>query len=344
MIDSLRCAIIGYGYMGEIRARVIQQHPDLLLTLICEPNLQTSLPGEGATFTKDSSDVVSSDVDVVFICTPNKSIPDLVIQCLDQQKHVFCEKPPGRTVDDILRIREAETRNPRSKLMFGFNHRYHPGIMRAKNIVDSGGMGEILTLRGLYGKSGGRGFKDSWRNDASVSGGGILLDQGVHMLDLFNFFLGRFISVKAFMSDRYWGFDVEDNAMVILKSESGQLATLHSSATFWKHMFQLSITLEQGYINLDGLLSKSGSYGRETLHIGQRQFETESEAVGNPSEEVIYFDNDSSWTLEVGQFIEYILSDEPVVENTSRDALSVMELVHRCYKDDGKVTRRREQS
>jgi len=269
----------------------------------------------------------------VFICTPNHLIPKLAIECLERGKHVFCEKPPGRTLEDIVQMRNAENRNLGTKLMFGFNHRYHPGVLRAKSIVDSGRMGKIIALRGLYGKSGGKNFDKSWRNDFKISGGGILLDQGIHMLDLFNYFLGGFTSVKSFLSNGHWGFDVEDNAIVILKNDHGQLAMLHSSATFWKHMFQLNVILEKGYLSLEGLLSKTGSYGRENLVIGRRQFEDEAEALGNPSEETIYFDKDRSWEIEVNQFINCILDDKPVIESNSTDAYNAMELIHRCYQD-----------
>jgi len=188
-------------------------------------------------------------------------------------------------------------------------------------------------LRGLYGKSGGKHFPQSWRNDIEVSGGGILLDQGIHMLDLFNFFLGGFVSVKSFISNSHWGFDVEDNAVVILQTEANQLAMLHSSATFWKHMFQLTVVLEEGYLIVEGLLSKTGSYGRETLTIARRQFEDEAEAVGNPSEEVVYFDRDRSWELELERFTSAIRNDTPIVGSASSDALEVMELVTKCYEE-----------
>lgn len=319
--------------MGEIRRRVIERNEYSSLKMICEVNKEKLSTDQGFVVTRDPAAVIESDVDAVFICTPNYQIPDLTIRCLDRGKHVFCEKPPGRTLKDIEEMRNAEKRNVGSKLMFGFNHRYHPGISRAKSVVDSRRLGEIITIRGLYGKSGGNNFHKSWRNNYKVSGGGILLDQGIHMLDLFNYFLGDFKYVNSFLSNSHWGFDVEDNAIVILKNDNSQLAMLHSSATFWKHMFQLNIILEQGYLKLEGLLSKTGSYGRETLVIGRRQFEDEAESTGNPFEEIIYFDKDLSWDMEVNKFISYILNDEPVLESNSRDAYNAMELVHKCYKD-----------
>ena len=334
-MPECKCAIIGYGYMGEIRRRMIEQHPDLELTLVCERDPE-KLDGEQSfQIVREPQAVIDSEADAVFICTPNHLIPELAVQCLTRGKHVFCEKPPGRTLNDIKRICDAESENHGIKLMFGFNHRYHPGVLRAKSIVDSGRMGKVLALRGLYGKSGGKNFEHSWRNDFAVSGGGILLDQGIHMIDLFNLFLGGFTSAKAFMSNSHWGFEVEDNAVAILQNDDNQLAILHSSATLWKHMFQLNIILEQGYLKLEGLLSKTGSYGRETLVIGRRQFEDEAEAVGNPSEETIYFDRDLSWEIEVNHFADCIINDKPVLESNSTDAYKAMDLVHRCYRDSG---------
>ena len=344
MKNHLKCGIIGYGYMGEIRHRVIRDHPKLELSTICDPIPEKLLNQKEILVVSNPIDVIDSDLDVIFVCTPNHLIPEITAQSLGRGKHVFCEKPPGKTLADIQLMQNTEKNNPGTKLMFGFNHRFHPGVMKAKSIADSGRMGKVIALRGLYGKSGGKNFSKSWRNDLEISGGGILLDQGIHMLDLFNYFLGGFTSVKSFMSNCQWNFDVEDNAVVILKNETDQLAMLHSSATFWKHMFQLNIILEHGYLKLEGLLSKTGSYGRETLVIGRRQFEDETEAVGNPSEETIYFDKDLSWELEVGKFVDFILNDQQVSECNSEDAYNAMELVHRCYQDSGFPTYQKEES
>ena len=333
--NVIKCGIIGFGYMGEIRRYVLEQHNNVHLTVICDPDKNKLLNEKHIEVCRDPMEIINSDVDAVFICTPNHLIPHLTIQCLIRGKHVFVEKPPGRVLDDIIGMQTAEEENPGTKLMFGFNHRYHPGVMRAKSIVDSGRLGKVITVRGLYGKSGGKNFIQSWRNDINISGGGILLDQGIHMLDLFNYFLGGFTSAKAFLSNGHWEFDVEENAVVILKNDQHQLAVLHSSATFWKHLFQLNVILDNGYLKLEGLLSKTGSYGREKLVIGRRQFEDESEALGNPSEEIIYFDKDLSWELEVNKFVNYILNDEPVLEGNSIDAYNAMELVHRCYQESG---------
>ncbi len=329
----IRAAIIGYGYMGEIRRRVIEARNDIELVMVCEPDL-TKFKGQVPfKITQDPNDVLNSDADLVFVCTPNNLIPELTVECLKRGKHVFAEKPPGRSLADIELMRTQEDKNPDLKLMFGFNHRYHPGIQRAKNLIESGKFGKLLWVRGVYGKSGGKSFPKSWRNDKAVSGGGILLDQGIHMLDLFNYFCGDFEEVKAFCGRSYWETEVEDNAFVILKNAKGQHGMLHSSATLWKHKFQIEMGLENGYLIVEGLLSKTGSYGRETLKVGRRQFEDEADAVGNPSEEITYFDRDLSWEIEVGKIVECIQNNTRVPESNSKDAWAVMRIVDRAYKN-----------
>jgi predicted dehydrogenase len=330
-MTPLKCGIVGYGYMGEIRRRVIEARDDLGLVGIAETDHGKRARIKSVETFADADELLAKDLDIVFVATPNDVAPKYAIRSLKAGRHVFCEKPPGRSLADIQAIRAAET--GRFKLMFGFNHRYHPAVLKAKAIVDSGRLGRIVNLRGLYGKSGGRNYRQSWRNDPRISGGGILLDQGIHMLDLFRFFCGDFDDVRCFTSASFWKCEVEDNAYVILRGEGGVHAMLHSSATLWRHTFRIDITLEQGYLVVEGLLSKSGSYGRERLVVARRQFEDETEAVGNPSEEITSFDRDQSWELEVGAFVDCIRNDTPVEVSNSKDALRVMEIIDRAYRD-----------
>ncbi len=330
MGDRLRAGIVGYGYMGEIRRRNVDSRDDLQLAGICDPRFSDSAR-VGAPLFGTYQDLIAAGLDVLFVCTPNSVSPDVIVYALEHGCHVFCEKPPGRNVDDVRRIIAAERARPELKLIFGFNHRHHPGVTDAKALADSGTLGRILTLRGVYGKSGGDGFERSWRNDPATGGGGILLDQGIHMLDLFRFFCGDFEEVAGMAVTAYWSIPVEDNAFVLLRNSRGQLAQLHSSATSWKHTFRLEIGLERGYLTVTGLLSKTGSYGRETLLIGRRPANGENVALGNPREELVYYDRDPSWDLEVGHFVECIQSGKPITQGTSLDALRVMEIIDRVY-------------
>lgn len=333
MTEPLRAGIVGYGYMGRIRRQNIADHPDLELAAICDPGCLEAITGLNVPVYDRWENLVAADLDVVFACTPNNLIPEVAIRALNSGRHVFCEKPPGRSLADIQRIHAAEQDNPGCRLLFGFNHRHHPGITDGKAIIDSGALGDILTLRGVYGKGGGYDYHTSWRNDPDIGGGGILLDQGIHMLDLFRLFVGDFSEVVGMRGITAFDVPVEDNAFVLLRTPRGQMAQLHSSATSWKHTFRLEIGCERGYIVVSGLLSKTGSYGRETLVVGRRPAPGERAAIGNPREETIYYDDDPSWDIEVAHLVECIRQNKPVEKGTSQDALRVMEIVDRVYRE-----------
>ncbi len=160
----IKCAILGYGYMGEIRLRVMTESDSFEPVLICEPSAEkrAKIKQTGVEISDDPEQIFRSDIEAVFVCTPNDKIPDFVCRCLAAGKHVFAEKPPGRNYDDIQQIIRVEKENPKQKLMFGFNHRYHPGVQRAKKMIESEALGKVLWVRGLYGKSGGKNFAQSW--------------------------------------------------------------------------------------------------------------------------------------------------------------------------------------
>jgi predicted dehydrogenase len=333
----LKVGIIGFGKMGKIRMNVINNHPELSLKGISDivpPEQNETLNCE---FYKNYHDLLKTDIDAVFVSTPNKFTPEIVISALKNKKHVFCEKPPGRTLNDVQNIIKAERENKGLILKFGFNHRYHGAVMEAKSIVESGRLGKILWMRGIYGKSGSADFGKIWRSNKEIAGGGILLDQGIHMIDLFRLFCGDFQEVKSFVTNSYWNIDMEDNAFAILRNEKNQVALFHSSSTQWKHTFSLEIALEQGYVNINGILSSTRSYGQgERLITARKQFENESSAMGNPHEEITYFDQDRSWELEVENFVDCITNDEKVSIGSSEDALKAMELVYKIYDADTK--------
>jgi predicted dehydrogenase len=333
----MKAVIIGYGYMGEIRRRIVEEMEGLELAGICDQFVDAEKVGPNCPHFMDYREAIEQvRPDIVFVCTPNRFSPDVCVFALEQNCHIFCEKPPGRNLSDVQRIIAAEQAHPGLKVMFGFNHRHHPAILEARSIVDAERMGRVLWLRGLYGKSGGSGreFEQSWRNDPELSGGGILLDQGIHMLDLFRFFCGDFNEVHGMLSTCYWDVQVEDNAFVMLRNEVGQVAQLHSSATLWKHTFRLDIGLEEGFLTAQGLLSKSGSYGRETLIIGRKGRKGET-AAGNPREEAVYFDRDLSWDLQVKEFLRCIREDLPITDSSTQDALGVMKIIDEVYNQAG---------
>jgi predicted dehydrogenase len=331
--------IIGLGKQGGIRARTVREHDDAVLISGTDP----APPAKGfddLAILPDHQAVIASDVDAVFVCTPNRFIPEVVSAALDAGKHVFCEKPPGRTVADIERIIDAERRNPGLVLKFGFNHRYHFGIMEAKKIVASGKYGDVLWLRGVYGKAEYSAYPTAWRCDPALAGGGILLDQGIHMLDLFRHFCGEFSEIKSMVRTPEPGSPLEDNAFALLRTADGRIAMIHSSSTQWKHRFTLEIYLEDGYVIVDGQPSTSRSFRDEWLIESRRGM---GFAVGNPPEQATFCNTDPSWELELAEFVDCIRTGEPVRNGTSTDALETMRLVHGIYEADETFAQQRSQ-
>jgi predicted dehydrogenase len=329
-----RVGVIGYGRIGRRRADLVRAHPRLALVAVADPNVGAAPPAECAVH-RDPADLLREALDAVFICTPNAATTDLVVAALDSGRHVFAEKPPGRSVADIDRIREAERRRPELRVKFGFNHREHDSVRLSQALIASGELGRLMWMRGTYGKAGGPGFSADWRANPDIAGGGILLDQGIHMLDLFRLFGGDFTEVKSFVAQRFWQVGLEDNAFALFRRQDGCVAMLHSSATHWNHTFRLEIYLTEGYLVLEGLLTGSQTYGRETLVVGRRDWNDADNARGRPREERYYFDEDRSWEREVDDFVHCIATGAPVEKGSSRDAQRAMELVARVYADDG---------
>ena len=328
---KIRVGIVGFGRVGAGVPIVSFAIPKWNSGPSATLTFNTSANGPASTsrpITTLWSATISMPSSSVLITTPRLTSSWLR---LEAGKHVFCEKPPGRCVADVERIQAAERASGGRKLKFGFNHRYHGSIMEAKQIVDSGRFGRVLWLRGVYGKCGGIQFENEWRNDRNIAGGGILLDQGIHMLDLCRFFCGDFDQVKSLVTTSFWKIPFEDNAFAILSNVSGQVAMVHSSATQWKHEFSLEICMEDGYVHLQGILSSTRSYGDERLTFARKQLEDTTRAFGRPREETIIFDTDDSWTLEVADFAEAILQDRPIASGNSHDALRVMELIETVY-------------
>lgn len=332
--ERLRVGVAGFGVVGRRRRLFIDQNPYLKTVAVSDITFgREGVADDGLRFYPDYNSLFREPLDVLFVCLPNHLASVATIAGLEHGLHVFCEKPPGRTVEDIATVIEVERRNPRLKLKYGFNHRYHESVIEAKRIISSGQFGPIINIRGVYGKSSIIPFSTGWRAERRYAGGGILLDQGIHMLDMIRLFAGDFEEIKSFVSNGYWQHDVEDNAYAIMRSRSGCVAMIHSTATQWQHRFRLEVTLQDALLELTGILSGSKSYGEERLRIIPR---AEGSSVGSVSESSISYLEDHSWCSEIDEFADLIINDRPVENGTSEDALKVMQLVYRVYYADRK--------
>ena len=225
---------------------------------------------------------------------------------------------------------EAEENNLDLKLMFGFSHRHHESMIYAKQVIDSGKLGKILWMRGRYGKSVNENFCKTWRTKKATAGGGIFLDQGIHMLDLFLMMVDNFNEVKAYVSNLFWDLDIEDNVFAIFRNKKGQVASLHSTMTQWRHLFSFEIFLEKGHIVINGLLTNSEVYGQEVLSIAGNRLVAPG-VLWDKEERIIYNVN-TSWENEVKVFFNSIENNLDVPLGNSQDAYKLMRLVDMVYE------------
>jgi len=331
MRGRLKVGIAGYGVVGKRRRHFIDQHSKLETVGVCDRIFPA--PGvfdDGVRYYTHYKDLLDANMDVLFVCMTNDIAPEVTIAGLEKGVHVFCEKPPGRDLDDITRVIQCERRHPGLKLKYGFNHRYHDSVRDALRIIKSGELGPIISIRGVYGKSKMLSFQSDWRTQRALAGGGILLDQGIHMVDMIRLFAGDFMEVHSCVSNSYWKHDVEDNAYALMRSANGVVAMLHSSATQWRHRFHLEITLWRGLLVLSGILSGSKSYGAETLTVAYAG----DEDGGDPREQTTRYNQDNSWGDEIAEFAEAVWDDKAIVEGSSLEALKTMHLVYRIYCAD----------
>lgn len=325
---KFKAGIIGYGKMGKTRHEAINELKCAKVIAISEPNLNEEL--EGIPNVSHEEIINHPEIDAVIVCTPNFLNKDLTIRSLNAGKHVFCEKPPAFTAKEVEEIKEAEVKSGK-KLMYGFNHRHHDSIIRMKELIDSGSYGKVLWLRGRYGKSVTEDYFNQWRAKKELAGGGILLDQGIHMLDLFLYLSGDYDVVKAEVSNLYWHMDVEDNAFVILKdSKTGKVASLHSTMTQWRHLFSLEIFLEKGYMVLNGLITSTMAYGEEVLSVARNR-STAPAATWKDEVSTKYMSN-NSWRYEMDHFFSAIENDTPITIGNSDDALKLMRIIDAVYQ------------
>jgi predicted dehydrogenase len=331
----IKVGIIGAGLIGKKRAESISSgNQEGKIIAICDVDIEKAeaLASKfGADAYEDWKDIIKNkEINTVVVSTPNKYLKEISLTALENNKNVLCEKPLG------ISTREAEeiylkAKEKRRILKTGFNHRHHPAIHKAKELMDNMTIGNIYYIRCIYGHGGRPGYEKEWRASKDLCGGGELLDQGVHIVDLFRWFLGEFIEVFGKINTFYWKIEVEDNAFAIFRTKKGQVAVMHTSWTQWKNRFLFEIFGRKGYLIVDGL---GRSYGTEKLIIGKRKTKgrkTEKNIGGPPQEKVIEFPGpDISWIEEWQEFTSAIKENrEPL--GSGYDGLMANKLIESVY-------------
>src|SRR6185503_17060238 len=319
-----RVALIGCGRVGQKRLDLL---PPGSVTVACDvefgraQRLAAKSPGCLATDSVANA-LAAPNLDAVFIATVNASLAPLAIQAAQAGKHVLVEKPGAVSVQQLDELESVGGKRGVC-VRVGYNHRYHPACLKALEIFRSGVLGPMMFVRGRYGQGGRICYDKEWRADPKLSGGGELIDQGVHLIDLAGIFLGEFTRVEGHTATCYWNMPVDDNAFLSLRTATGATAWLHASCTEWKNLFSLEIYGKHGKLHWEGL---GGSYGLERLTHYRMLPE-----MGPPETTVWEFPRgDESWRIEMAEFFDDIrLKRTPVPGlKEARAALAVVEAIY----------------
>ena len=326
--DELRAAIVGCGRIGERRARALTG----CRLVACADAVRERAESLARVFPdaraeRDWQAVVDrSDVDLVIVSTTHDVLPAVTLAAVSAGKHVLVEKPAARRASELDPVIAAAERAG-ALVRVGFNHRYHPALNKAKAIVERGELGELMFVRGRYGHGGRVGYEKEWRADPRLSGGGELIDQGIHLIDLSRWFLGDFPEVEGFAHTYYWNMPVEDNGFLLLKTARRQVAFLQASCTEWKNLFSFEIYGRLGKLDVSGL---GGSYGTERLTFYRMLPE-----LGPPETTAWEYPMpDTSWERELAEFVEDIrIGRQPSA--SLLDARAALRVVERIYGESG---------
>jgi predicted dehydrogenase len=322
-------AIIGCGLIGRKRLAALGPRPPVLYTCdldaVRAADLAKLAPGCTAV-TDYRVALADARVGAVIVSTLNAALAPITLDAVRAGKHVLVEKP-GALQAESLRAIQTAARAAGVRVRLGYNHRYHPALQQARALIDAGELGPLMFLRGRYGHGGRKGYDREWRADPALSGGGELIDQGVHLIDLAGWFLGEFPTVEGHATTCFWDMPVDDNAFLSLRTAAGQTAWLHVSCTEWKNLFSLEIYGRDAKLALDGL---GGSYGVERITLYKMRPE-----MGPPdTTSWEYPRGDDSWALETRTFVDDIrLGREP--DPGLAEGIRALEVVGEIYRRSG---------
>tara|TARA_B110000003_G_scaffold72284_1_gene73664 strand:+ start:3579 stop:4562 length:984 start_codon:yes stop_codon:yes gene_type:complete len=325
----MNVAIVGCGLIGWKRALSIPSSVNI--HTVCDNNLieaENLSKKVNSNFTDDYNMIINNnDIHIVIISTPNYLIKEIALKALNGGKHVLSEKPLGKNVLESKEMTECAIKN--NKILYtGFNHRFHPSILKAKELIDKKIIGDILHIHGHYGHGGRPGMENEWRMDPALSGGGELLDQGVHLIDLAILFKGVPNKVFGTVGQLAWKSKVEDSASFMLLYENDINFLFSVGWLYWMNKFEFHIYGSGGFLTINGL---GGSYGKEELILGTRNLKGGVPKIKNFS----FVESDSSWTKEWNFFIELINQDKS--SNNGYQANLIVDAIYKSSKKNNTV-------
>jgi predicted dehydrogenase len=325
---SLGVGVVGCGLIGQKRAKALPVSDKVVACADVSVDRASALARPfGAKVVADWRQLVEDPaVDVVIVATPHNSLAEITLGAVDAGKHVLVEKPAARFASELEPVIVARDRN-HVQVHVGYNHRHHRSLRKARELISSGALGELMFIRGRYGHGGRIGYDREWRADPALSGGGELIDQGPHLIDLSRWFLGDFAQVEGRAATYFWNMPVDDNGFMMLRTERGQIAFLQVSCTEWKNLFSLEIYGRDGKLDLNGL---GGSYGVERITWYKMLPE-----MGPPETYAWEYPMaDDSWAVETAAFLDNVRAGRPATTSIE-DAIAALKIVEAIYERSG---------
>ncbi|MHB8138579.1 MAG: Gfo/Idh/MocA family protein [Smithellaceae bacterium] len=325
---SFGVGIIGCGLIGQKRAQALSQGGRLIACAdIKEEKAKALAQTSGAKAFGDWRKLLTMpEVEVVIVATLHDSLAEFTQAAIEAGKHVLVEKPAARNFTELEPVMAAAKRGA-VKVRVGFNHRYHRAFRKARELFETGQLGDLMFIRARYGHGGRIGYDKEWRAKPELSGGGELIDQGSHLIDLSRWFLGDFTEVQGFAHTYYWNMPVDDNGFMMLKTAKQQVAFLHASCTEWKNLFSMEIYGRDGKLEISGL---GGSYGVERLTYYKMLPQ-----MGPPETTIWeYPASDDSWGVEIAEFYDDIRLNRTPSAGL-KDAYEVLKVIEKIYKESG---------
>lgn len=317
-------AIIGCGLIGHKRAKSLNNN---VLLYACDVDFKKAelLSNQYSRCASVTDvDVICEDerVEAVIVSVINNQLYPVSLKLIKAGKHVLIEKPGGITVNELIDLQQS-AKESGSIIRIGYNHRYHPSCIKINELISTGELGDFMFLRARYGHGGRVGYEKEWRANKTISGGGELIDQGVHLIDLASIFMGEYTQIDGHINTYYWKMDVEDNSFLNLKNNKNNTAWLHVSCTEWKNTFSLEAYFKYAKLHWEGL---GGSYGTERLYYYKMTPEM------GPPDTIIYEypKQDNSWNIEMNEFINDIVLKRTAVPGI-KEAINALTVVETIY-------------
>lgn len=327
MFKSLRIFTVGCGLIGNKRAKNINKKYAKIVACndINKNNSEKFSERFNCEIVQNYKSLDLNKFDIVFISTTHDKLFEIAKFFIVRKKNIFIEKPGALNLKQITSLHELHLKNKNLHVGIGLNHRFHPAFIKSFDLIKKKKIGDLMFIRAQYGHGGRVGYDKEWRAKSKISGGGEMIDQGSHLIDLSRKLLGELTLINGEIRNYYWNMEVEDNCFLTLQNKNKNIAFLQASCTEWKNTFNFEIYGKKGKIQIFGL---GRSYGTETLKLFIMK-----KKMGPPKTiEYKYTKSDISWKLEQDNFFKSIQNNKIIKKYaTLKDMLEVHKIMNKIY-------------